>query len=65
MRFVRINHDVDVNPEDVSSISTDSNRTGVLVRMRDGEQHWVKCDYGKTVYDTKSRLITELENPPS
>jgi hypothetical protein len=56
-----------VNPEYVASVSLQVcerpdgyRRYFVLVRMRDGEVHWVEPAYGESVYQAQDRVAREL-----
>lgn len=58
--LIRLTDSLHVAPEDVSRIETLYDRDGMRVYMKDGSVHWVPCDYGKSVSDTRTRLLAEL-----
>lgn len=58
--LVQLTENIFVAPDQVASVEimTDSDR--LWVRMKDGNKHGVGCDYGKSIYDTRRRIVAAL-----
>jgi hypothetical protein len=66
--LIKLSDLVYVAAAEVASLVVNTHGTGITVRMRDGETHWVGNDYGKSVYETQTRLAREINaqlRPPT
>lgn len=63
MRLVKINDEVHVNPEDVSSVNMGDSEVWVYLRSGDPNRDpsMVKRDYGESRYDARDRIVKALE----
>ena len=50
-----------VNPADISRVSINHHRSGLIVTLRTGDKVEVPCDYGRSVWETQNRLIKEIK----
>lgn len=60
MKLLQISNGVSIMPDNVSSLVTAENGTGVTVHLKTGESYWVDRDYNQTGYKTHERLVYEI-----
>lgn len=49
-----------VNPQDITRVSINHHRDGLIVTLRTGDKVQVPCDYGKSAWETQRRLVGEI-----
>lgn len=60
MRMVTLSCDCSVMPDDISVITVNTGSNTITVRMKNGVGHSVKPAYQKGVYETKDKLVAEV-----
>lgn len=58
--LIRLNDNVDVAAGEVAYVTLNERADAILVHTKDGSSHYVGCDYGKSGYATKARLVAEI-----
>ena len=61
MKFVHLTSELSVAPDQVASVEVDTYGRGVHVALKTGEKKWVDNRYGQSSYETKRKLIEEIE----
>jgi hypothetical protein len=58
--MIKLSCDCYVNPHEVSEVTVNQSSQTATVRMKSGVGHSVGADYGKGIYSTVDRLISEI-----
>jgi hypothetical protein len=56
-KLIKLKEGLFVAADEVRSIQTIEHRDGLRVYMKDGSDHWVPNDYGKSEWSTQERLV--------
>jgi hypothetical protein len=61
MRLAKMTSNLFINPDCVASVKVNYEHGSVTIRMADGIEHHLDCDYGKSIWQTHDRIIKLLE----
>lgn len=62
MKFLRLTSELHVDPKEVQVVRVNNGYDSVTVRMRDGEEHHIQRGYNESVWETRNKLVKEIED---
>lgn len=60
MRMVTLRCDCSVMPDDISEVTVNTGSNTITVRMKNGVGHSIQAAYQKGIYETKDKLVAEI-----
>lgn len=60
MTLVTVSNTVTLNPQFIASIVVNDATNRLMVRMHDGEEIYLPCQYGKSIWVTRDDLVKAM-----